>query len=110
MPNASDLTRNQHQQDVILAMVAKARTFDSVGDLASKFRSLTRFFTFDDQLSFTDAVSFAWSLRDVDIKSVQRIKIPVSYYTTSGGAAVLVPKESFDQLLNEFYPPVQDPS
>jgi LCP family protein required for cell wall assembly len=110
MPNASDLTRNEHQQDVILSMVAKAKSFESVSELASKFRSLTEFFTFDDQLGFTEAVALAWSLRDVEIGRVHRIKIPVSYHTTNRGAEVLLPKVSFDELLEETYPVGQDPS
>jgi LCP family protein required for cell wall assembly len=110
MANASDLTRNTHQQDVILAMISKAKTFESVSELASKFRSLTDFFTFDDQLGFTEAVALAWSLRDIEIDTVLRIEIPVSYHTTSGGAEVLLPKVSFDVLLLEIYPNVLDPS
>jgi LCP family protein required for cell wall assembly len=110
MPRASDLTRNEHQQDLILSMVRKVRTFDSVSELASKFRSLTNFFTFDDQLGFTEAVALAWSLRDIDINSVVRIKIPVSYHTTNKGAAVLLPKVSFDVLLEEYYPSAHDPA
>ncbi len=110
MPNASDLTRNQHQQDVILAMVAKAKTFESLSEVASKFRSLTEFFTFDDQLGFTEAVALAWSLRDIDIVTVERIRIPVSYHTTNKGAEVLLPKVAFNELLEEVYPASQDPA
>ena len=110
MAGANDLTRNERQQDVILAMVAKAKTFDSVGDLSSKFRSLTRFFTFDDQLGFTQAASLAWSMRDLEADKVIRLELPVTYHTTSGGAAVLLPRVSFGELIAEILPSALSPS
>jgi LCP family protein required for cell wall assembly len=104
MPGVSDLTRNQRQQEVILAMVEKARSFASPNDLTAKVASLTDFFTFDDQLGLPEAISIAWGLREVSLDGVHRIEIPVKNHRTSDGAAVLIPTESFDVLLEAVFP------
>ena len=104
MPGVSDLTRNQRQQEVILAMVEKARSFASPNDLTAKVASLTDFFTFDDQLGLPEAISIAWGLREVSLERVYRIEIPVKNHRTSDGAAVLIPTESFDVLLEAVFP------
>ncbi len=104
MPGVSDLTRNQRQQEVILAMIEKARTFASPSDLTTKVASLTDFFTFDDQLGLPEAISIAWGLREVSLDRVYRIEIPVKNHRTKDGAAVLIPTESFDVLLEAIYP------
>jgi len=104
MPGVSDLTRNQRQQEVILAMVEKARSFASPSDLTTKVASLTDFFTFDDQLGLPEAISIAWGLREVSLDRVHRIEIPVKNHRTKEGAAVLIPTESFDVLLEAIYP------
>jgi hypothetical protein len=66
--------------------------------------SLTDFFTFDDQLGLPEAISIAWGLRDVRLDRVYRIEIPVKNHRTKEGAAVLIPTESFDVLLEAVYP------
>ena len=104
IPGVNDLTRNQRQQDVILQMMAKLRSFDSVTDLASKVRALTDFFTFDDQLGISDAISIAWGLRGLDLESIVRFEIPVADHETSAGALVLVPTAPFDEILELAYP------
>jgi len=80
------------------------RSFDSVGDLTGKVRALTQFFTFDDQLGMSDAISIAWGLRDLDLDTIVRIEIPVADHVTPGGAQVLVPTTSFNELLDVAYP------
>lgn len=110
MPGVSDLTRNQRQQEMILAMIEKARSFGSPNDLTAKVASLTDFFTFDDQLGLSQAISIAWGLRDVQLEKVYRLEIPVKNHRTNQGAAVLIPVTSFNELIEEFYPKVLIPS
>jgi LCP family protein required for cell wall assembly len=104
MPGVNDLTRNARQQDVILQMIAKLRSFDSVGDLTGKVRSLTGFFTFDDQLGISDAISIAWDLRTIDLGSILRYEIPVAGHVTGAGAQVLIPTAPFSEILDAAYP------
>ena len=102
MPNVSDLTRNERQQDMILSMLEKASEFDSPQELAGVVRSVGNAFTLDDQLSLTDAINLAWDLRGLDRADIVRLSVPVENYRTSEGALVLVATTPFDALLEEF--------
>jgi LCP family protein required for cell wall assembly len=101
MSDVSDLTRNERQQDVILAMLEKAAGFDSPQELAGVVRSLTSAFTLDDQLGLSEAIALAWDLRGLKPSEIVRLKIPVENYETSAGAQVLVATRPFDELLEE---------
>jgi LCP family protein required for cell wall assembly len=104
MEGVNDLTRNQRQQDVILAMFSKMKAFGSISELTRTVRSLTDTFTLDDQLGLSDAISLAWSLRGIDPETVTRIEIPVRDFTTTQGARVLVPTTPFQELLAPVFP------
>jgi len=104
MPGVNDLTRNEKQQDVILAMFDKLKTFDSPSQLSAIVESLTNEFTLDDQLGVAAAISLAWSLRTLDIDEITRISIPVRDFRTEDDALVLVPTVSFADLLSETRP------
>jgi LCP family protein required for cell wall assembly len=88
MPGVNDLTRNEKQQDVILAMLAKLKSFDSPSQLSG----------------VADAISLAWSLRTLDIGEITRISIPVRDFRTEDDALVLVPTVSFADLLSDERP------
>jgi LCP family protein required for cell wall assembly len=103
MPGVSDLTRNERQQDVILAMLKKAGKFDSPRQLAGVVSSVSNAFTLDDQLGLSDAIGLAWDLRNLDPTDFVRLTIPVENYETAAGAQVLLPTVPFDELLSEYY-------
>lgn len=101
MDDVSDLTRNERQQDMILAMLDKAAQFDSPQELAGVVRSVGNAFTLDDQLGLSDAINLAWDLRDLEAEDIIRLKIPVDNHETSDGAQVLVATLPFDEVLGE---------
>jgi LCP family protein required for cell wall assembly len=101
---ASDLLRNQHQQEVVLQLFAKLKAFDSPSDLANKVEELTEAFTLDSGLGAGDAIALAWSLRALDIASINRLEVPVVYATTRQGQSVLRATMPFDEILAELYP------
>lgn len=103
MQDVSDLTRNERQQDVILAMLEKASEFDSPQELAGVVRSVGNAFTLDNQLSLADAAGLAWDLRGLRSDDVIRLRIPVENYLTSEGAQVLVATTPFNDLLDEYF-------
>ncbi len=104
MPGVNDLTRNQRQQDMILQMLGKMKQFGSLGELTRTVQSLADAFTVDEGLTLSDAASLAWSVRDLDPTTIQRVALPVRNHTTTGGAQVLVPTQTFTDLLEEIYP------
>jgi len=104
VPGSSDLSRNQHQQDVLIQLAKKLRTFDSPSDLSAKIEELSNSFTVDDQLGIADAVALAWSLRGIDVSTIQRLVIPVKLGKTKAGQSILRAVVPFDEVLTEFYP------
>ena len=105
---SSDLLRIQHQQDVLLQLLGKLKTFDSPTDLASKVQELSAAFTLDEGLGIGDAIALAWSLRGLDVGTVRRLDVPVVYSTTQNGQLVLRATMSFDEVLAELYPSLLD--
>lgn len=104
MNGVSDLTRNRRQQDVILALMRRVKGFESPAELANVIGSVADAFTLDDGLGLGEAIDLAWNLRDIDPEEVERISIPVQTYRTDSGALVLLPTETFANLLNAVYP------
>ncbi len=105
---SSDLLRIEHQQEVLLQLLAKLNNFDSPTDLARKVDELSAAFTLDEGLGIGEAISLAWGLRGLDIGSVNRLEIPVVYSTTHEGQLVLRATMPFDEILAELYPGLLD--
>ncbi len=104
MPGAGDLLRNQHQQEVILQLFSKLKTFESPSDLTRKVAELSDNFTLDDQLGLADAIALAWQLRDLDLEDINRLTIPVRLTSNKKGQSILVPTAPFADVLAEAYP------
>lgn len=104
VPGAGDLLRNQHQQDVLLLLAEKLRTFESPTDLSSKIEELSNAFIVDDGLGIADTLSLAWNVRGIDVATIQRLAVPVKLGRTTKGQSILRPTQPFDEVLLEFYP------
>jgi LCP family protein required for cell wall assembly len=104
VPGASDLLRNEHQQDVLIKLATKLRTFESPTDLSNKIEELSNAFVVDDGLSLSEPLSLAWSLRDVDVTTIERLVVPVKLGRTTSGQSILRATKPFDEVLEEFYP------
>ncbi|GMQ92748.1 MAG: hypothetical protein BMS9Abin12_0225 [Acidimicrobiia bacterium] len=103
VPGASDLLRNQHQQDVIIELFKELKSFDSPTELTAQAAGLADAFTLDDTLSLAGAVSLAWGLRDIDLDDIKRLQIPVRLTRSKTGQSILVATASFDEVLTEAY-------
>jgi len=103
VPGASDLQRNQHQQDVILQMFAKLKSFDSLSELTTKAASLADNFILDDGLNPKKAVNLAWSLRGIKLEDIKRLEIPVRLTRSKTGQSILVETAPFDEVLATEY-------
>lgn len=100
----SDLLRNVHQQDVLLQLFDKLKSFRSPDDLAVKVNSLTDTFTLDDGLGIGEAIGLAWVVRGFEVEDIQRIELDVKLSRTDKGQSVLINKTPFDELLWEQNP------
>jgi LCP family protein required for cell wall assembly len=104
VPGAGDLLRNQHQQEVLVELFKKLKSFDSPSDFAAKVNSLTNAFTLDDRLGIGDAIGLAWSARDLDLDDILRLELDVKLSSTEKGQSVLISRQPFDELLREENP------
>ena len=104
VPGAGDLLRNQHQQEVLLELFDKLKSFSSPNDLASKVNSLTNAFALDDGLGIAEAIGLAWSARAVDLDDILRIEVDVKLTSTRAGQSVLIPTRPFEEVLREANP------
>lgn len=103
VPGASDLLRNQHQQDVIIELFKELKTFDSPTELTAQVAGLADAFTLDDTLSITGAVSLAWGMRDINLEDIVRLEIPVRLARSKSGQSILIATMPFDEVLIEAY-------
>ncbi len=104
VPGAGDLLRNQNQQEVLLLLAEKLRTFESPTDLSSKIEELSNAFIVDDGLGLGDTLSLAWNVRGIDVATIQRLVVPVKFGRTTKGQSILRATQPFDEVLLEFYP------
>lgn len=82
----SDLTRVQRQQDVLFALLARAKTLRSPGALADLVTSLgDGAITLDDSLSMNAAIGIAWDLRSTPAATIRRLVLPVEPTVTTDG-------------------------
>ncbi len=101
---ASDFTRQEHQQDVLIQLLGKVRQYGSLAALGEIADRLADYVRLDESFSIGDAVSLAWSYRDIDPASLRRVQLSYDNYRTPAGAAVLLPTVSFFDALSELYP------
>lgn len=104
VPGRSDFLRNQHQQDVLIQLAKQLRSFESPADLSSKIEELSNAFIIDDGLGIADAIALAWSMREIDVETIQRLVVPVKYGRTILGQEIVRATQPFDEVLAEFYP------
>ncbi len=103
MPGAGDLMRNQHQQDVILQLFQKMKKYESPRQLSTVASELTQMFTLSDTISFSEAISLAWSARDIDLDSIQRLEIPVRLTRSDAGQSILVATKTPREVIESHY-------
>lgn len=103
VPGASDLLRNQHQQDVIIELFKELKSFESPSELTAQVAGLVDAFVLDDTLSITDAVGLAWGMRDMDLEDINRLEIPVRLARSKSGQSILVATMPFDEFLISVY-------
>jgi LCP family protein required for cell wall assembly len=103
VPGASDLLRNQHQQDVIIELFKELKSFDSPSQLTAQVAGLADAFILDNTLSLTDAVGLAWTMRDIDLVDINRLEIPVRLTRSSTGQSIVVATVPFDEVLASIY-------
>lgn len=103
VPGASDLLRNQHQQEVIIELFKELKSFDSPTELTAQVAGLADAFVLDATLTITEAANLAWGMRDVDLEDIKRLEVPVRLTRSKTGQSILVSTLPFDEVLIALY-------
>lgn len=103
VPGRGDLQRNQHQQDLILQLAKKLKSFSSPQQLTEVVGAIADTFILSNTLSLTDAISLAWSARDIDITEINRLEIPVRLSRSSSDQSILVETTSPKDVIANMY-------
>lgn len=99
VPGVSDLTRNQRQQELLLALLGQTANLGSLADLVAVAENVAGAVTLDEQLGISELAGFAWEATQRG--SVVQLQVDVRYHTTESGASVLLPEDDFaDELSN----------
>ncbi|HSL25763.1 MAG TPA: LCP family protein [Acidimicrobiia bacterium] len=101
----SDFNRQSRQQDVLFQLAGKLASFGSLASLDSTLAAVAASMKVDSGWSAGDVLATAWRYRGITREGVNRISVSVSDLRTSGGAQVLAPTRSFNELLANVYPP-----
>jgi LCP family protein required for cell wall assembly len=101
---ASDLTREQHQQEMLFKIADRMASLGSLSAFSSVAGKVASVVHLDSRFAFGDAVSLAWSFRGITASDVRRVHISVKDYVTSAGAWVLLPTNTFNAELAKVYP------
>lgn len=104
---SSDFSRQARQQDVLLQLARKLAAYRSPTSLAEALQRLSSAVRLDDGWGLTEIATLGFRYRDLDTEAIVRIRLDAQDYRTSGGAWVLLPRESFNHTLAEVYPPAE---
>ncbi len=102
----SDFARQAHQRELLLELADQMRSA-SLGAMLSTLQGLSHTVRLDSGWSLVEAVEWVWRYRDFEPAQVTQITIPVQDYRTPGGAQVLIPTLSFNEILSGWWGPAQ---
>lgn len=101
----SDFDRQAKQQQVLFALAGRLSSYSSVGALAGALDSLASAVRMDSGLGIAEAASIGFRYRGISSGDVRRVRVRVADRVTPGGAQVLIPVRSFNDVLSDVYPP-----
>jgi LCP family protein required for cell wall assembly len=87
----SDLTRAERQQEVLLAILGRAKQIRNPAGLADLVTAAGSALTLDETLSLRDAVRLAWRLRRTPLDDIVRVTLPTELRLTDEGTLLREP-------------------
>jgi LCP family protein required for cell wall assembly len=95
----SDLTRAERQQEVLMAILGRAKQIRTPGRLADLVTAAGAALTLDETLGLRDAVGLAWRLRSTPLDDIARITLPTELRLTDDGTLRREPTASLLDLI-----------
>jgi len=100
----SDFDRQRKQQDLLFQLADRLASYSTVASLSGALENLASAVRMDSGWSIGQAASLGFKYRGISREQVIRLHIPVRDYVASSGAQVLLPTESFNEVLGAAYP------
>lgn len=100
----SDFDRQRKEQDALFQLARKLASYSSLGSLSGALENLASAVRMDSGWTIGEIASLGVQYRGIDPASIPRLSIPVDDYRTGGGAAVLIPTKTFNEVLAATYP------
>ncbi|MFQ5967675.1 MAG: LCP family protein [Acidimicrobiia bacterium] len=100
-PGVNDLVRNERQQQLLFALLARVGRLRDITRLVGLAESVADAVVVDEGLSVTEGVGLVWGLRGLAQEDVIQLTVPVEYHTTPNGASVLRPIGDFADLVRQ---------
>ncbi len=94
-----DFSRQDQQQEVLFKLLEKLDSFGSLTSFVQVADEVTDSVRLDDTWTLPGAAQVAWNFRGLSQDSVIRVALETEDYRTTGGAAVLLPTASFNELM-----------
>ena len=102
-PGGSDFDRQRKQQDTLFQLADRLGSASSIGSLSSIISGLASVVRTDSGWSVAQMAELGFRYRGINSSSVNRLSIPIQNYRTSGGAQVLIPAKTFNEVLSATY-------
>ncbi len=102
MEGVSDFSRQERQQEVLLGIASKLRSFSSITAFRAVVSKIQDSVQVDEGLDFATLINTAWGNRDLDLTAIERLTLDFDDRTVEVGgltAYVLVPTMPFEQAL-----------
>ncbi len=114
MPEVSDLTRNQRQQELLLTALDELKGVNSLPELTGLVEDVADAVTIDDGLGLGDAIGLLWDFRALSSDNIHRVSLDVRNATIGEddpetpeievSAAVLLLNKPLQESVIEVYP------
>jgi LCP family protein required for cell wall assembly len=104
MPGVSDLTRNEHQQDMLLAALDKLKAVRSLPELQGIVEDLSDAVIIDDGLGLGDAIALLWDVRTISSDDIYRVHLDVRNASSEEAGSYLLLNFPFQDTLIAGYP------
>ncbi len=104
VPGASDLTRNVHQQEMLLTALDEIKQIRSLPELQGLVEDVSDTFTIDDGLGLGDAIALLWDARAISSDNIYRVTLDVRHATHEVHGAILYLDTPFQETIVEAYP------
>ena len=104
VPNVSDLTRNERQQDMMLTALDEMKQIRSLPELQGLVEDIAEAFIIDEGLGLADVIGLLWDSKTISSDNIYRVALDVRHSFDEVGGAILLLESPFPDAVIGVYP------